>query len=947
MFYNSNQHCWSPGRFVRGTSILAVVALCVPITALAQQENRTSTSNAEVGTASDRPLEEIVVTSTRVVRDGYNAPTPTSILGANEIDARAPANVADFVNQLPQMASTNTPRSNISFVSSGVIGINAMNLRNLGENRSLVLLDGQRVGASSLTGLVDVNLFPQQLIERVEVVTGGASASWGSDAVAGVVNYVLDKDYEGIKTQVQGGATTYGDNENFNVSFTAGTGFANGRGHFLFSGEVARNNGVRGIGTRDWYNGAKIIPNPNYTPTNGEPALLSLPNVGYIATAGGLINTGPLAGTYFVEGGTPLQLDQGLTSSIYAQGGQWPDTDIGTSGDLEPSVSRQNAFARFSYDLADNVQFFAQGSYGKADAENATISYITFFRIIQPDNAFIPASIAPQVTTPFALSSFPADVNRVPGTTERESWRAVIGLNGDVNALGTEWDWEVYAQRTSNDSFASTFIPINANVTNAIDAVFDPNGVIVCRSTLTDPDNGCVPFNVFGVGVNTDAARNYISGLSWGLNELTQDVIAATVNGDPISSWAGPVSVAAGLEHRREKVTGSNDPLSSTNSYWAGNYKATFGSYDVTEGFIESVIPLAVDQAFAQSLDLNLAVRLTNYSTSGNVTTWKAGVTYAPVEDITLRATSSRDIRAPNLAEYFQAGLTESAIVNDPETGTSPTIFLIRSGNTDLEPEEADSLGVGLVLTPRFLPGFAASVDYYEIDISGAISSVDAQTAIDQCSEGNTAFCALITRDAGGVITSVALSPVNFASQTARGLDFEASYQRPFLGGELGLRFLATRYLENRFDDGISPPTDTVGTNGYNTILKNSLPDFRYLASVGWDRDAVALSLSARGFSDGVQNTSYIECTSNCLTSTAVNQTINDNSLPGEVYYDASITVRFSDQFEGFIAVDNLLDEDPAQVAYGPGLSVAPISTNPVLYDVLGRTIRLGFRFEI
>lgn len=914
----------------------------------AQVEQPASSPTANADTLGD----EVVVTGTRVIRNGYDAPTPTSVIGADEIEAKAPGNIADFVNELPSLASTNTPRSNISFVSSGVIGINALNLRSLGENRTLVLLDGQRVGASTLTGLVDVNIFPQTLVKRVDVVTGGASASWGSDAVAGVVNFILDKEFSGVKGAIQGGVTTYGDNRNYNISLTAGSGFAGDRGHVLLSGELAYNDGITGIGDRDWYTGAKIFPNPAYTPTNGQPFLLSAENVGYIATAGGLINTGPLAGTYFGPGGTPLRLNQGLASSIYMQGGQWPDTDIGLTGDLEPQVTRQTAFARVSFDVSDHLEIFAQGSYGRATAENGTISYITFFRTIQPDNAFIPESIRPQVTAPFALSTFPADLGIIPGNTKRTTWRGVLGARGKFDLLGSQWNWDIYGQRSINRSYASTYIPINANFTNAIDAVSNADGVIVCRSTLTSPNNGCVPFNVFGTGVNGQAARDYISGLAWGRNRLTQNVLAATLRGDPFSTWAGPVSIAAGIEHRKEAVSGSSDPLSAVNAFWAGNYKASFGSYRVTEGFLESVVPLAKDQPFAHSLDLNLAVRATDYSTSGYVTTWKVGATYSPIEDITFRATRSRDIRAPNLSELFQTGLTESAVVIDPEQPAnspdrSPTIFLVRSGNTGLNPEKADTLGLGLVIQPRLLPGFAASVDFYNIRIEDAISAVDAQTEINQCFAGNALFCSQVTRNAAGLITSVAVSPVNFARQVARGLDFEASYRRPLLGGNVGLRVLATRYLKNYFNNGISPPIDTVGTNGFNTIAKNSLPKWRYLASLGWDRDPLTWSLTARGFSAGVQNTSYIECASGCPTSTPTNQTINDNSLPGAIYFDTSVTVKLPRRIEAYVAVDNLFNKDPAQVAYGPGLAVAPISVNPVLYDVLGRSFRVGLRFEM
>lgn len=940
MFYKSNKHWWSPGRLVRGTSILAVVALCAPLTAWAQQED----SDA----VSDGALDEIVVTSTRVIRDGYNSPTPTSILGAEEINTKAPANIADFVNELPSLAAAQTPRSNITFVSAGLVGINALNLRNIGENRTLVLLDGQRVGAATLTGWVDVNQFPQALIERVDVVTGGASASWGSDAVAGVVNFVLDKDFTGIKSELQAGVTTYGDDQSFKVSLAAGTRFADDRGHFMISGEVADNAGITGIGDRNWNNGAKIVGNPDYTPTNGEPQLLSTRNVGYIATPGGFVNTGPNSGTYFGPGGTPLQLNVGTVTGINMIGGDWEITDISETGDLHSDMTRHNIFARTSYDVSENFQIFAQGSYSRATANNNSISYLSFFNQIAADNAFLPAGIAGG----FALSTFAFDLGLVTANTERESTRWVVGANGEFDAMGSSWNWEFYAQTSANDSLAETRIPVTQNWRDAIDAVRDPNGTIVCRTTLTDPTDGCVPFNPFGTGVNSQVAADYVMGNAFGINNLEQDVYAVTFYGTPFSTWAGEVDIATGVEHRRESVTGSNDPLRDAAiaageppPYFAGNYLASEGSYDVTEGFLEAVLPLAQDSSLADNLDLNLGVRITNYSTSGSVETWKVGVNYAPIEDIRFRVTRSRDIRAPNLGELFQSGQTSTQIITDPENGgASVTTFQTAGGNPNLVPEEADTLGVGMVLQPSFLPGFAASVDYYEIDISGAISSVDAQTIVNECSDGTLAFCDLIERDASNMITGINVSPVNFANQTARGIDFEASYQRPVGSGELGIRLLATHYLENFFDNGISAPTDTVGTNGYNIAAKNALPDWKYLATVRWDSGPIGLSLTARGFSDGVQNSSWIECTSNCPASTSANQTINDNQLPGEVYFDTNFTYRVSDQIDAYLSVDNILDTDPAEAAYGPGIGIAPLAVNTVLYDTLGRKFRLGVR---
>ena len=931
------------------------VGLEANVGALAQEVVSQNT-NAAPAAASVNTVEEVVVTSTRIKRNGYEAPSPTTVVGAEEIAAAGPSNIANFMNELPSLANSATPATQVGYVSGGTSGINALNLRDLGENRTLVLLDGQRVGPSTLTGWVDINQFPQALVKRVDVVTGGASADWGSDAVAGVVNFVLDKDFTGLKAEATGGLTTYADDGTYNLSLAAGTGFANGRGHVLLSLEDAYDAGIQGV-PRSWYNGAKLIINPSYTPTNGQPQLLVSPNTGFATYApGGIITSGPLKGTYFGPGGTPLQLNYGpVVSGNYMQGGQWQYTDFAKSGDLAPRLDRQNIFLRTSYDVTDGIQVFGQLSYGRADSHEAALDQFKTVTI-QPDNAFIPSSVASQVTGPFSLGTLNQDLGPIVAVTQRYSLRAVVGADGGFDAAGTHWTWDAYGQRGENHIYTAADLLVTANYNNAVNAVRNSNGAIVCQSTLTTPNNGCVPFDIFGTGVNNQAALNYILGTAWGRTQITENVVAANLHGDPISAWAGPVSVATGIEHRREAVSGSNDPLSSQNAYFAGNYHASFGSYDVTEGYFETVVPLAKDVFLAKSLDFNGAVRATDYSISGYVTTWKLGPTYSPVEDLTFRATRSRDIRAPDLAELFQASQTSTTVLTDPFHGnTSATAFQVTNGNLGLKPELADTLDLGVILKPRFVPGFAFSADLYDIKIAQAITTLAAQQLVNECYAGYTALCSGITRNSAGTITAVTVQPFNLASQHARGLDLESSYRRdlatiaPFLQGNLSLRMLATHYLKNTVNNGITVPTDNVGTNSQNVTAALSLPRWRYYATLGWDEGPAAATFTARGISDGVYNTSYISCAANCPASTANNMTINDNHLPGALYFDANFTYQLPYKAETslFLTVNNLANKSPAQVAYGPNIGTAPLSVNPALYDVLGRVYRFGIRVKM
>ena len=950
-------------KLIPMTAVLAVCGVFVPVAALAQaapatgNAPRTTTSNAE-------ELEEVVV-STRIVRDGYKAPTPTSVLGLEEIQASAPKNIADLVNQLPSFAGSNTPSLTTGSVGAGLAGINSLNLRALSNNslnRTLVLLDGRRVPASAATGLVDINTIPQELITRVDVVTGGASAAWGSDALAGVVNFTLDRKFTGLKANLQGTGTTHGDNQGYNLSLTGGTGFASDRGHVILSGEIAHSDGIEGL-PRDWYKGLKTLVNPAYTATNGQPFLLVRANSGYRTGTPGLIFTsGPLRDTYFGAGGTPAQLNLGsLAGTNGFVGGDWAYADFGRTGDLEAEVSRQSVFALVNYDLTENLELFAEASYGTSDIFSRAIDEFKLNGLrIQPDNAFLPANLAAILAaagpvTANNAGSLNADLPPLIADNTRSLQRFAVGVNGSFDAAGSDWSWNAYLQSSRTNITNRALTSITANYNRAIDAVRNASGSIVCRvnadAVTTNDDPACVPYNILGTGTASQAAINYASGTSWLRTELVQDVAALTFRGEPLSTWAGPISLATGVEHRREKVGGTSDALSPTNAFFAGNFRPTIGSYNVTEGFIETVVPLAADKAFAKNLDLNAAVRATDYSTSGRVTTWKAGLTYSPIDDLTFRATRSRDIRAPSLNELFAAGVAGTSTLVDPfRNNVSGVVITVTSGNLGLKPEEADTTGVGLVVQPRFLPGFTASVDYYDIDIKGAIGAFAADVIVNGCFAGNTSFCGAIVRNASGAITQVNAAPFNANTLNARGVDFEASYRKSVdtivsdWTGNLTVRLFATHYLKN-FTDFFNPLAFDTDTAGENTV--SGPPDWRYLASVSYDNGPATVTLTGRGISSGVFNNSFIECSTNCPPSTAARNTTDNNQIAGAFYLDAALSYQLRESTSVFLTVANVMDKDPAGVAAVQNIGNAPQGINRALYDAVGRTFRVGVRFRM
>ncbi|WP_242653586.1 TonB-dependent receptor domain-containing protein [Sphingomonas jatrophae] len=909
---------------------------------------------------------EVVVTGSRIVRDGFDAPTPVTVLSAADLAARSDINVADGLNLLPQINTSVTPSSQPTAISGGAIGVNLLSLRGLGPTRTLVLQDGKRVINTSFNTAAaapDINHIPQNLIQRVDVVTGGASAVYGSDALAGVVNFVLDRDFTGVKGEATGGVTTYGDNGGWDVSLAAGAKFGpEGRGHVLLSGQYAGNRGVGG-NDRPWNpGGGAVYVNPAYTAANGQPFYLIGDRIGSSnATPGGIVTAGPLRGTYFGQGGAVGTFNFGTVSTNNAmQGGDYQISRLDNVFNLVARDRRHVLFGRASYELAEALNLYVEGQWSRSVDSTLTLPYRRQGNLtIRGDNAFIPASVQQRLAaaglTSLTLGTTTGDIGQIRVRNTRELTRWAVGGDGRFDIGEGTWRWDAYYQRSRNEieSTAGNNV-IVARFLQATDAVRSPAGTIVCRSTLTSPADGCVPFNVFGQGVNSAAAVNYVTGTAIRNDVLKQNVAAANLTGSPVSTWAGPVSIALGIEHRFESVSGLASPTDEANGFAAGNYHASFGSYKVTEGYVEADVPLLRDSALGKSLDVSGAVRRTDYSTSGGVTTWKLGVVYAPIADIRFRATRSRDIRAPNLGELFSAGQSASgANVIDRLNGnqTNSTFIALRRGNPLLQPEVADTLGLGVVLTPSFLPGLQASIDYFDIDIDDAVKIPNEQTVIDLCAAGDQAACAFITRNAAGQITIIATPPANYLSQDARGIDGEIAYRLPLAGAADGpaitLRALGSYLISLKNVDNIATSQGAGVTGDFGGIVASGpyAPKFRSNVTLAYDDARFTAGVTWRYIAPAKLNKLLTECTSACPAGNAL--TISDNSIRSSSLFDLSLRFRpvaSKPRAEFFLAVDNVFNAVPPFV---PGRVDIGFYSGQYgyYYDRIGRTFRSGFRF--
>ncbi len=949
---------------LKGSTALLLATIATGTTAYAQgQQTAAAPQAAEV--------EEVVVTGTRVVRDGYEAPTPLTVVGVEAIESSATNNVADYVNTIPAFAGSRSPATTQSSMSAGSSGTNSINLRNIGLERTLVLLDGKRSVGSNSTGVVDVNTFPQNLISRVDIVTGGASSAYGSDALAGVVNFVLDKKFTGIKGEVSGGVTTYGDDRQYDVSLAAGTGFHGDRGHIVFSAATTHEDGVA-INDRPWnLQGWEIITNPSYGTGAGQstsvPQRLLKNHVSVaVGIPGGIIASGPLKGIAFGPGGVPYNFQYGdIYSNPVMTNGQWQASTIrGThlANGLTSRDTTHNIFAHATYAITDSVEVYFEASWAHDLNHNwCCPPENNGDLVIKADNPFIPTSVKTQMTalglTTLNIGSMNADLPTAGATNDRRVQRFLGGATGTFNAFDSAWTWDAYAQVGIARAHEQVTDPTQRSHFNAaLDAISGANGTIVCRNAATNP--GCVPYNVFGIGVNSQATINYVMGypgVDLRNEKFTQEVFAASAQGEPISLWAGPVSLAFGVEHRVEKAAGRVDAIGTAGDWLYGNYRPLNASTNVTEGFAEVVVPLAKDYAWAKSLDLNASVRGTSYKTSGYVTTWKVGATYDPIDDIRFRATRSRDIRAPNLIELYSGGSGGfPGYINPFRNGVSEIGVSSTTGNPTLVPEKSDYTGVGVVLQPSFVPGFNASVDYWNLDIGGAIGTLTTQQIIDQCFAGNAQICQALTFGTGNVITLINLRPFNLVKQIARGMDFEASYRIPVdaivsgWDGNVTLRMLATHFIKSYSSNGINTPVDNAGVNANIT---NAVPNWKWNASINYTTETVGYNLAARGVSSGVYLNSNVQCTSGCPVSTADNRTIDNNRIAGAVFLDAAITYKFAlgdAATEAFFNVRNIANKDPAVAAPGPGgFTYEAAPANGALYDVLGRVFRAGVRFKM
>jgi iron complex outermembrane recepter protein len=941
----ANKHLYSAGikagKSTRAVAATFTLTLLGSAVALAQQ----------APVPGGQGIEEISVTSSRLRNDSFTAPTPVMTLNVEQLQQVAPVNIAEALQQLPQFSTGGQTSTAVSYA----------NLRNIGSERTLVLLDGRRHVPTFSTGVVDLTTIPTALVERTEMVTGGASASWGSDAVSGVLNLILKDELEGFEGNAQYGESKYGDDESYSVSLAGGTAFAGGRGHIIAGLEAAE---AKGIATyiypdvaRPKVAGRGSVTNSNFT--TGLPQIIYADDVRRADVHdGGLITAGVLRGTTFLPGGQTGTFGYGTVYGNAMIGGTSnPFEGAEPGGDISPPFERNSFLTRVKYDFSDTLSGFLEYNYSEslsnghsvmprnqgaltavntcAKTDYATTSFVGSINVSR-DNAFLPQSVRDRMVanniTCFAFGrTFREEGMGIFRTSEGspEIQRYVAGLNGE---FGNGWSWDTYVQY--GDSSFQQRREGNIHSTrfrNAIDAVRDPvSGATVCRVNIdnitTNNDANCVPFNLFGAGSPSAAAMQYVTGTSALDMDIEQTVGAFNVAGDLFEGWAGPISSAFGVEYREESLAAVADPDSQNNLWSTSNRKAIKGSYNVREMYAEIGVPLLDGAAFADSLDLSLAARGTDYSSSGNVTTWKAGLNWDINEQMRVRFTQSSDIRAGNIGELFTPTATALVIVTNPKTSARTTVQVTTTGNPTLDPEEAETTTAGVIFTPTFLDGLQLSADWYKIEIDGQIGSVNGQQIADQCYTFNEQdYCARITTDLNGVITNINNSFLNLDRFKTSGVDLVAAYRMEAGPGDLSMR-LSSAYVKER------QTTFQIAGTAQDTAGAQGSPHWKHFVQLGY----------TVGRFNGVIDWRWYQHTKISNTRIEGFAGVNGasiNHIPNLNYTSLSLNYNLDDLFGDwkgsvYARVENLFDKEP------------PFPLRSAYNDNNGRGYKIGTRFS-
>lgn len=772
----------------RGLLATAVSTTLLAGVGVASAQNRTSSDEEKV-------LDQITVTGSRIAREGFITPSPVTALSAEEIRATGAVTIGDLMVRLPQLAPSYTLGNSTRFI--GTAGLGLLDLRGMGTGRTLVLVNGRRhVGGSPGSTAVDTNTIPVELIERVEIITGGASAVYGADAIAGVVNFILKRSFEGFDVRAQTGEASEGSFSRSFGSFTAGSNFAEGRGNAVVSIEYSKQDrfgrGNREIGREFWVS----APNPNFDPSRppseSNPQTIPVRPGGNhsISTAGtftiGTFNPANPTNRYIFNPDGSFRRQRYDGQVISATSCVDCDfADLNAVADLQPAFDRLSVNTLMNFDLNETNRLFFEGKYSRTQSQFfGQPAFDQPIRILR-NNAYVSPELGALMDannlTQLQISRFNVDAGRRGEDVTRQMARFVVGAEG---YFGDSWTYETsvtYGQSSIDRLNLNN--RINERWHAGMDTVRDASGTIVCRTSV-DPNainphtgtvystfarTGCVPFSVLGDGAVNPAAAAWFNVNSLNNSKLKQTVLSASVaNSSLFELPAGSVGIAGGFEYRKEQSQENTDPLAALGLTFLNAIPSRGGNYDVQEVFAETSIPVLADLPGIERLSIDLAGRYSDYNTAGSTTTWNVGIDWQIISSLRLRTTTAQAVRVPSIGELFNPQSQNFATINDPcnylatnpnRPATAADQALrqanctalgvpvgwvdtysanrpgVSGGNPNLKPEEAETISVGFVWQPEFFEGFGMSVDYWRVTLDDAIGAVTAQINATRCAD--------------------------------------------------------------------------------------------------------------------------------------------------------------------------------------------------------------------
>ena len=942
-----------------GGSMIAWIAA-----APAQAQQASPVAASDTAQADDAQEPEVVVTGSRIQRRDTSTLGPLLTLTADDIAKSGTASPGELLQRLPS--------AGVSLNSNGTQGTSygaaSINLRYLGGgegsgNRVLVLVDGHRwvdaVGQRGFRDFVDLNTIPMGMIDGVEVLKDGASAIYGADAIAGVVNIKTIQPFDGIRASTRAATTDKGDGAEYTAILNVGKRWD--RASIILSGSYFKSEPIR-TDARD-LTSVSLVP---VTAVGTSPAgLFILPGLAantYFGTAAGFASaTTPatyIGGAY----GAGALADNSLRTA--ALPGDFYNTQAQGIYSTGPS-ERYGIYGRFAYELADDVNFHVDGLYNKRTSNQlfspvlldigGTAGTIRGFAIpnSQAFNPFGTANGVPAAnalgfaaTSAFRIRRVLSDVGNRDNIQSVETWRAAAGLDGKFGLFGNRWSWDVFASYAKNAIQSQALNGVN------YDNLFLGLGA-ACATTA-----GCVPVNLFGP--MTAAQADYIRFTTRESNYTELWNAGANVTGTLFTLPAGEVALAAGYEYRRNKGVDRPDVFANSASLYlnsalyarttAQTRTATTGSYDLHEVYGELSVPLLKDSPLGKALDLSLAGRYSDYSTVGGKATFKAGAGYRPFEALLIRGTYAQGFRAPSILELYQGARETSFQGTDPCNGGAnaarpgcagvPAAYNqanfnlnglipgVISGNRTLKPETSNSISAGVALTP--FRGLSLTVDYYHIKIRDAIAAQSATQILQLCALRGGVFCDLVQRDAGtGAVLRLLQGAQNLNSITTDGIDATLRYDFTTGIGRFGA-VLDTSYL-GKFRT-VSPDPTTGATivddrAGKGDQPRSTYPRWKGQASLNWTGDDADIVLRGR----------YIGPT------TDVVNTVKDARTKAVTYVDAEIGFNVDDGRARFgIGANNVFDKQPP-VSYAN----APINYDIYTYDARGRFLYARFSVKM